>query len=699
MWVIGLSTLHGIERYLGFDSLASWNPAYAFFMKSTSHLFHLRFNGHYGTKEMAHERQIPPHFRHPLFSHTLTTPSGKQYCDNKISYPLDPVAAFVQWCYPSPSRLNLEHNTRRTDLMGQICLGCDEERIKYFSFIVNFINFLYENDCSSSEKEMFQSVWMINLSPDHLMKETLFDILFDAVHLLKSDERPSYYERTLVQTIFVCYLTDAVLERSLIEKIFVTARLPVVHDQNSLQDVALDVTCDDRHPISLRTLLLKEYLKNQAEKQLPPYVSDEKINVVLDGRTYTFTDCAETSFLNFCLSFLWNGEKLNIEQWVPLKEKYKKFKPFILFFERYQTISQIMRHRTEWASLMAHHGNDRFSPLYKQDNKIELYGGHHSFLALLSNLFEEDLVLSERFVSPNVSCNHAVDRELAELKWQKLIDILNNNYFDVQLLTQSCDFSNNMVIYFSKNLCRFRLLLLDEHFSLRAVTEKEEQKFSLDDPLHLEHCYALSQRVKAKEEYAAHYKLFEDALVVTQDVPRDFQLTLALRQFVTHRLYAGDSCRDPLYLINIIETIFSNTDSTTALIHFLNHPCSIHILSHFILLDKAFLYEDFYHLDEKIFRPIQHILASTSTQCQKSKTYLSQFFHSLSQSNIESRHHILAYFNFVHYFKKIKKRPHHPDYPLLFCENTVTYYDHPLYLARLGRAKDVIACFTEKSLF
>ena len=107
------------------DPNASWNsPLWGAVLLKSGALKNMRLLGNYGNEEV---QDLPPH---------SAFKGKKQY-----NCPQDPVAALIQYLFPSPDGAILTHNDRNKDPIGIIAKTKDFAKLKT---IINFTLFLYQ---------------------------------------------------------------------------------------------------------------------------------------------------------------------------------------------------------------------------------------------------------------------------------------------------------------------------------------------------------------------------------------------------------------------------------------------------------------------------------------------------------------------------------------------------------------------------
>lgn len=220
-------------------------------------------------------------------------------------------------------------------------------------------------------------------------------------------------------------------------------------------------------------------LQDKFGSTLPPFLRMDRSTVQIEGGdAVSFADCGETAFINFCLTFLWGQQKVNPERWSTLKDRYPNFRPFVEFFETYNTLADVESNRSRWATLMAFQKQLTETTLnkvaYNRRGKAELVGGNQSFLNLMSILFAEDQVLSKSFETEKLTSQP--DINLAQEKWRKLVDILRcHQQYAPRLDDEKSSFKSNAELHFSLGEVgqekQFRFDLQKNHFSLCSTAE------------------------------------------------------------------------------------------------------------------------------------------------------------------------------------------------------------------------------------
>lgn len=220
--IVLISTqLYSSDRYIGFDAAvpAAWHPGHGFTMKQSKLLERMRLEGPYVPKEMAPYKE----WRQSTFE----SYRGGDYVRNTangISYPLNAIAAFIQWCYPCPGEILLEPNINCHDPLGILAKLWNDDREQAstcFSVFMKSINTLYICDAAAVEDVAIAVRAEITKSfpKDTPRLDVFLDIFISAIYLERS-QRPAYYPEETVRKTFISYLTDIVHDKAQLVSIY-----------------------------------------------------------------------------------------------------------------------------------------------------------------------------------------------------------------------------------------------------------------------------------------------------------------------------------------------------------------------------------------------------------------------------------------------------------------------------------------------
>lgn len=632
-----ISQLHAVDRYVGFNmqNHPAFSPNVAYLIKET--LRPMRINGLYGTKEMCPY----PDWRHPIFMHATNM---DMELENNLSYPCDPIAALLQWCYPSPARIVFEHNVGDSDILGVIeNMPDQDDRNRLFGVILKTTADLMSLTLDDQVPDFIQKNWEAHFPVGEIpYSNTFLDILFQAVRLSCDASCPIYYkarnDKNIVPAILMTYMTDVL-----------TKREDVIA---ALQSAGL--LCDQE---LFEEQICNKYI-NQSKCLLPDFLSEKRVSVtLLDGEKYDFIDCGESAFLNFCLSFLWHEGTVQVDRWEHLKAAYPGFAPFIVFFEKYKTLQDIEKHRNEWAQLMCEQKSDSIIVQYNLSQRAGLMVGHDNFLNLMAILFKEDSVLQK-------VCT--VDDEESSIfdRFTRLIEILNNGQANFFLSREKSIFNQNFCIETQNGEDLFQLYLMPSYCIVYYRPDQDS-----DNVLNLE--YIWNEMTIRHNERNNTLPLQIDRIIHLRSLVTQFwgnwggedDLSVCIEQLVKGFFVEENS--NGQTKITLCETPLGRSIFFGYLVQ-----------NHFpVLIDENYSW--------------CQLLKQMQSELSK------EFFDQIYQSHISTKWHILAYYNQVHYFQELKKSTEHPDYAAIFGGDIQFSQKHSLFTAFKGNAMDVINCITD----
>lgn len=463
--------------YVQFEGVVpdAWNPAYGYFLKHSHVLSNARLNGCYGSKQTMEELSAgnttlavgKETWRHSTFE---SSRAGEYVRDveNRLSYPLEPLAAFIQWLYPSPARTSLGHNANSHDPLGvwaQMINGEDAtqkaQALETMAGFIKLVKSLYEQptlDDSSQEAFSRQFNGLFNPKDVPLKRiDTFKEIVFKAIQAERFDDHiKKLYPAGMVRYTLLAYITDVLSSREDLVAIYKKAGLITPEYTSPTIEPLTRAMFEEKKrqiqsppsagvagtPVALSDLVLYLQGRDRYDSTLPKGIPYTTAIIEVDGKRFSYADCGETALMNFFLIALWKDGAINPAHLDHLVDMFPHIGTIREHFARFNTLELLATKgsHNNWAAIVANKNPaDRANPLqrirYNRGNVAELAGATPSLLNLFSVLFSPiptidaspHQVALEAMTTPwqTEDLLSTEDQKLVLRKWQAICGLLS----------------------------------------------------------------------------------------------------------------------------------------------------------------------------------------------------------------------------------------------------------------------------------
>ena len=468
--------------YVQFEGVVpdAWNPAYGYFLKNSHVLSNARLNGCYGSKRTMEELNAgnatlavaKETWRHSTFESSRPGEYARDV-ENRLSYPLEPLAAFIQWLYPSPARTSLGHNANSHDPLGvwaRMVNGEDAtqkaQALETMAGFMMLVKFLYEQpalDDTAQKAFSRQFNGLFNPRDVGLKRiDTFKEIVFKAIQAERFDENiKKLYPVGMARYTLLAYIADVLSDREDLVAIYKKAGLmdpgytspaiapltKAMFEEKKRQIQSPPSAGVAEAPVALSDLVLYLQGRDRYDSAIPKGILGATAIVEVGGKRFSYADCGETALMNFFLIALWKDGAINPAHLDHLADTFPHIGAIREHFARFNTLELLATKESHnnWAAIVANkNSEDMANPLqsirYNRGNVAELAGATPSLLNLFSVLFSPTASVDysphqaalEALMTPwqTEDLSTAEDQALVLRKWQTICGLLSRPDLD-----------------------------------------------------------------------------------------------------------------------------------------------------------------------------------------------------------------------------------------------------------------------------